>query len=1039
MSQPRNLSPICTSVPLDNRLYLTIKIFDHPVISLFDSGASSTVIGASGLDFLKSKDIPYDISPVDLKVFTADGISQQCDGKTCLPITLNGITKFIDCLVVPAVTHTFILGIDFGISFGLKVDLRNKIFETLSPLVSSNDEVHLVSVTSGPSIHDLLSLKEDQKKRLECAISKFHELVSSKLGRTTLYEHYIDTGDATPVKQRQYLLSPAMQIHLHREVDDMLRLGVIRESNSAWSSPILLVKKKNGELRACYDARRLNLVTVRDSYPLPRTDAILNRLRDARYLSSIDLRKAFWQIPLEKTSCAKTAFCVPGKGLFEFVVMPFGLSNSPQSLQRVMERILGPVLLGEQVFVYLDDIIIASPTFESHINTLNEVARCLKEAGFTINLEKCQFCRSSLSFLGFVVDQQGLRTDPSKVSAILNFPTPRNTTEIKRVNGLISYYRRFIKDYARLSAPITSLLKGRGKGRTIQWTPEAENSFQEIKRRIATAPVLASPDFSKDFLIQTDASDVAVGAVLFQEFEGKEHPIAFASRTLTASERKYSATERELIGVIFGIEHFRGYVEGTSFCVITDCAALKWLNNLREPTGRLARWSMRLSQFTFSIKHRPGKQNIVPDALSRAIYLLDVKNLIPDEWYLDMLRRLQSNPDKFPNFRVQNNYLYKYMPSPYPIESNIPDWKLVIPTANRLQILQECHDEPSAAHFGVSKTLNRISELYYWPKLRQSVSKYIRNCKVCAAQKITCRSRCGFMGREKEISFPFQLVSMDLMGPFPKSLKGNRFLFVITDWFTKFVLVHPLREATTKPIIRFLKEQVFSIFGVPQVVLSDNGSQFISKEFTSFLDSLQVQKLWHTARYHPQINPTERVNRVIGTALASYIKENHREWDKHIFDIAQAIRSASHDVTGVPPNFLMFGRHVPLTGDFYGPTSSTDNLSISNRLYWSHELSHLPEFYENVKKRLHKAYQVNSKTYNLRKREFKFSEGDIVWKRNFSLSDASKYYSKKLAPKFVACRISKVISPLVYKLEDFEGRDLGEFHIKDLQENKCEF
>lgn len=540
--------------------------------------------------------------------------------------------------------------------------------------------------------------------------------------------------------------------------------------------------------------------------------------------------------------------------------------------------------------------------------------------------------------------------------------------------------------------------------------------------------------------MQTDASDLAVGAVLFQELDDGEHPISFASRTLTSVERKYSATERELIGVIFGIEHFRGYIEGTRFCVITDCAALKWLNNLREPTGRLARWSLRLSQFDFEIRHRPGKQNVVPDALSRAICQINVENFVLDEWYTNMLISVQERPDEFPNFRVENNLLYKFLPTPYPMESNISDWKLVIPTNNRREILEKYHNDVSGSHFGLSKTMHRITEFYYWPKLKQSVSEHVKSCKVCAAHKANNRCRPGLMGQEKKISFPFQLISMDLMGPLPRSVRGNKYLFVVTDWFSKFVFVQPLRTATSKPIIKFLAENVFSIFGVPQIVLCDNGPQFISREFKSFLNKYKVQKIWYSARYCPQINFTERINRVLKTVISSYIQENHREWDKYVFDIAQAIRSARHDVTEIPPSFLVFGRHVPISGDFYGPVTSDDNsFEIESRLFWAKELSNLPELYKNVSERLHKAYLNNSRQYNLRRRPLKFVRGDIVWKKNYVLSDASKDFASKLSPKYIPCRVVKVISPLVYHLEDLDGHSLGNWHVKDLKENNCEF
>lgn len=706
------ISPVCSSLPHDNRPYLDLQIHSFPIRCLLDSGASHTVIGSSGLSFLQQHNIPFTICQLPFSVSTADGTPQTVLGEVELPFSIHNVTKFLKCLVVPSITQAFILGVDFGATFNLRFDFAQNTW--------SFGPVSQISVLN--TIQSRETLSSVQQQTLNQTIEGFSKLVSETLGRTSLVEHYIDTGAARPFKQRQYMLSPAMQQHLHREVNDMLKLGVIQPSNSPWSSPILLVTKKNNELRACFDGRKLNSVTVKDSYPLPHIDSILNRLRDARYLSSIDLRKAFWQIPLEESSKEKTAFCVPGMGLFEFVVMPFGLSNSPQMLQRTMERILGPDLLNGPAFVYLDDVIIASPTFDSHIATLNLICDRLSAAGFRINLDKCEFCRPSLSFLGFIIDQNGLRTDPDKVNAMVNFKTPTNTTEIKRMIGLVSYYRRFIKDFSSIAAPITSLLHHRKKGQPIVWTPEAESAFQEIKLRIASAPVLASPNFDEPFYIQTDASDVGLGAVLFQKLNGSEHPIAFASRTLTTAERKYSATERELLGVIFGIEKYRGYIEGTKFTVITDCSSLTWLHRLREPSGRLSRWCLRLSQFTFDVEHRPGCKNIIPDALSRQITLLDIHSLLPDTWYLNMIDKVNDNPDQYPDFKVENKALYKHFPSILPNTSNIPDWKLVIPTDNREPLLQQMHDDPTSAHLGISKTMSRILEFYYWPKLKQSVA-----------------------------------------------------------------------------------------------------------------------------------------------------------------------------------------------------------------------------------------------------------------------------------------------------------------------------
>lgn len=1021
--RPPCISPLLIKKPMDNRPHVKIGIGDRTVTALVDTGATNSVLGSEGWELLSdyyrqglvTSNVPH--------VIVADGSSNQVTGAVALKVKLGSLERTINFLLVPTLAYSHLLGADFCDAFRLSMNFRNFSWQTPSE--------RAIGCVEGVSGQD--NLLPEQLKMLDRVVGRYRTLANTETGCVTTAVHRIDTGDSLPFKQRQYPLSPAMQKHLHAEIKKMLDLGVIQPSNSPWSSPVLLVKKKNGEFRACFDGRRLNSVTVPDSYPLPRTDSILNRLRNARYLSSIDLKSAFWLIPLEESSRPKTAFCVPGLGLMEFKVMPFGLSNSPQTLQRTMEQTLGPILHREEAFVYLDDIIIPSSTFEQHVATLNEIFECLKRAGFRVNFEKCKFCCSSLKFLGFVVDQMGLRTDPDKVAAIQRFRTPRTTTEVKRLIGLVSYYRIFLPDLSTISSPITALIKNKKKGQPIRWSSEAESAFEKVKQLISNAPILISPNFEKPFFIQTDASAVALGVMLFQVQDGLEHPVAYASRALTSAEQKYSATERELLGVIFGIEKFRGYVEGTHFTVITDCAALTWLHRLNQPTGRLARWALRLSQFAFDVKHRPGKLNVVPDFLSRDVAAMNIVNLTPDQWYLDMVDKVVRNPNDFPCFRVEGDHLYKHVPSAIPTP-NIPEWKLVVPTANRDEVLKFCHDDPTSAHFGIAKTIAKVSEFYYWPRMRSSISHYIRNCLVCGAQKSSHEARPGLMGQYKKISFPFQLISLDLLGPFPRSKKGNQHLLVVTDWFTKFVLVQPLGRATAAPIIRFLENQVFLIFGVPQIVLCDNGVQFVSAEFRKLMKEYKVQKIWYNCKYTPQVNPTERVNRTIVTAISSYIQKDHTTWDENIYKIAHAIRAAKHDVTLFSPNFLTFGRYVPTDGTFFGPVPDDQRvIEIDERIRWDQDQQELPPIFTEVRKHLKNAYERSKIHYNLRKRHYTHAVGDRVWKKSYVLSDAAKKFSAKLSPKYILCEVTRVISPLVYELTDMHGKQQGRWHIKDLK------
>jgi len=1005
----------------DERPFIDVAISKTHVSALIDSGANHSILGKQGLHLISSLNLQ--IQPDhSLNVFTADGSPQVVLGRVSLPISIKRVTREINVLVVPSVQHPLILGIDFCKKFHLSIDFHKRQWQ------SGFSEIATVN-----RICPFSSLTPEQQASLERVKKHYSDLGSKGLGRTNLVKHIIDTGEALPIKQRYHRLSPAMQTHLNAELDKMLELAVVRPSKSPWSSPVLLVKKSSGKHRLCFDGRKLNSVTKKDAYPLPYVSAILDKLRDANFLTSIDLKSAFWQIPLEEGSCEKTAFTVPGRGLFEFVRMPFGLCNAAQSQQRLMDQIFRPEL-EPNVFVYLDDIIIVTSTFENHISILYEVLNRLKDAGLTVNADKCEFCRPSLSYLGFIVDQQGLRTNPDKVEAINSFPQPKNVTEMKRFIGMASWYRRFVPNFSAIAAPLVGLTKGKQKKNELTWTEEAKEAFKQLKSALISSPVLVSPDFSLPFTIQTDASNYGIGAVLTQTFDNEEHVIAYASRVLNQAERNYSVTERECLSVVFALEKFRCYVEGTEFTVVTDHASLLWLQRMQEPTGRLARWAVKLQQFNFKLVHRPGPLNVVPDALSRApleVATLDSFGDSTDPWYNKLRESITNAPQDYPGWLIKDNLIYKLVPSEHNLPINLSNWKLVVPTDKRKAILQKCHDDPLSAHLGIFKTYRRVSENYYWPKLKAYVVRYVTRCPTCLSQKVSQQTTPGLMGNQKIANVPWQIISMDIMGPFPRSSSGNTCVLVITDWFSKFTLTYALRQATANKICEIVERDVFLLFGVPETIMVDNGVQFRSTKFQSLLKKYEVPKLWYNAKYHAQVNFCERSNRVIKTALKSYISENQRHWDVELPRITQAIRTATHEITEYPPSFLMFGRHVPTSGRFY--SSNDDTIPNVDRKSYASQLPELREIFKRVESRLARAHLRNAHHYNLRRRPLEFMPGDTVYKRNYTLSDATAYYSSKLAPKFIRCTISKKISRLVYELIDSEGKNLGRWHVKDLK------
>lgn len=924
--------------------------------------------------------------------------------------------------------HDIILGMNFFGAFDLCIDTKRNI--TSNAILNSDVEISEIDIRT--SIVPRESLLPNQQVVLESLIQEMKTEIGTGLGRTHLLEHRIDTGDHLPVNQRQYPFSPPIMKELEQEIQDMIEMDVVEPSHSSWRSPVLLVKKSTGKNRLCLDSRQLNKVTKKDSYPLPRVSVILDSLKNAQYLSTIDLKSAFWQVPLEEESKQKTAFGLAGKGLYQFKVMPFGLCNASQTQQRLMDRLFPPQFEGK-VFSYLDDIVLVDSNFESHIASLKWVLEQLKMAGLTVNMEKCQFARSSLKYLGYIVDKDGLRTDPDKVGAILNYPKPSTFTELKRFIGLASWYRRFVPNFAMVAAPLHDMTKGGKKGKTVTWTNEAEKAFMDLKTALTSTPVLKVPDYSKEFSIQCDASNYGVGAVLIQAFDGTEMPIAYTSRKLTDRECKYSASERELLSVLHAIEQFRPYVEGSHFKVITDHSALQWLHKNKDPHGRLARWAMCLQQFDYEVTHRKGKDNIVPDALSRAlpeeISVIEITPSDKDDWYKSIEKGI-SEGSASSDWEINQQQLWKYLPlKQFPDENY--SWKLVIPEKLRNQVLKECHDDPTSGHLGMKKSINRTRQHYYWPSLIQDVKDYVRKCQVCAKHKVSQLPPSGKLGLHREVTEPFQMLSVDLMGPFPRSKHGNTMLLVFSCWFSKFSLLFPLRNGKTSLITKILEEQIFLIYGTPKVIICDNGKQFTSNEFKDLANTYGVE-LWFTPYYHPQANPTERVNRVIGTAIASYINDNHKEWDHYIPHIGHALRTAVHEVTGKTPAYLVFGRETSVHGTKSSHFDSSNPIDF-NRDSIEDKIKLRKEIFDDVNTRLKKSYETNKQYYDKRRRVCEYRVGEIVWKRTKHLSNANKNFMAKLSPKFEKAVITEKISADVYKLKNLRGKDVGKWHSSDLK------
>lgn len=986
-----------------------------------DSGANKIFLGESGWKILKSLGVKLNSDKhVTCTVATSD--SCECIGIITVPIRLRNIVKVMDVYVVPKLRHSLILGINFWVNMGIVPDMRRGEW-----YFSSQD-------LQVPTVNCIeFDLSNEQQIRLNETVNEYFAKIDDKKGCTTLIKHKIVTS-SPPIKQRYYPVSPFKQKIIDEELDKMIKQGVVERSKSAWSSPVLLVPKKDGTQRFCVDFRKLNAVTEKDAYPLPYINSILSKLSSAKYLTSLDIESAFWQVALEDDSKQYTAFTVPGRGLYQFTRLPFGLHNSPATFQRLIDTIFGPEL-EPYVFCYLDDIIVVAPDFDKHLEILEEVFKRLYDAGLTLKREKCFFCRPELKYLGYVVNRNGVHVDPDKVACITNMPIPKTVTEVRRVIGMISWYRRFIPSFSDLTAPLTNLLR---KGSKFIWDDQCENSFRGIKDALVSAPILTCPNFDHPFILQTDASSYAVGSVLTQRYDDREHVICYLSRTLSRQERKYSATERELLSVLWSIEKLRCFLEGAKFSVVTDCYSLQWLDNLKNPQGRLGRWALRLQQFDYTVVHRKGKENVVPDALSRLIVDEDIElncvklEEIRDKWYVKMCNRVKNSPLNFPKWRISDSKLYKYTELDFPeLRHNEDFWKLVVPKERRRQIIRNCHDVPTAGHLGIYKTFNRVARLYYWPQMKYDISRYVRSCEICQKSKPEQKPPAGLMGDRVVADRCWQVISMDLFGPLPKSKQGNMHIFVVTDNFSKFNLFFPIRRAIAQTITKLLEEQVFLTYGVPQLIRCDNGVQFKGKIFSDLTQKYGVRILFNP-NYHAAPNATERYNRVLKTMISSYIKENQRDWDINLSALGCALRTARHEVTGQTPYFINFGKEMCLHGSEY-----QHNNIASNDVHPTSEqrLVALNKMRGFVAKRIGEAYNRSRKQYNTRRRDVQFDKGDLVWKRKYALSDAGNYFTAKLAGKFEGpYRVRKKLGYCVYMLEDLSGRVCkGNWHVKDLK------
>ena len=774
-------------------------------------------------------------------------------------------------------------------------------------------------------------------------------------------DHVIKLIDgAKPQYRRSFRLSPAEYEEMKRQITEFLAKGWIVPSNSPWGSPLLFVPKKDGGLRMVIDYRAVNKLTVRNAYPLPNIADLHDRLHGAAWFTALDLASGYYQFRLNQEDQPLTALTTP-LGLFQFTVLPMGLTNAPSTFQAVMNRVLGKY--SDFCLVYLDDILIFSKTKEDHVRHVQLVMAALREQKFYLRLHKCAFGRSEVAYLGHIVGREGLKPDPKKVSAVADWPVPKDIHQLRSFLGLTNYFRKFILGYSVLVKPLTDQLKAAQAG--IRWSAEAQQAFENVKTSLCSAPVLRLPDFEKKFELVADACDHGVGALLMQD----GHPCCFLSKKFSPAEANYTTGEKELLAVVYALQEWRCYLEGLNFTVVTDHNPLTFFHQQQTLSRRQARWYEYMSRFVFQWEYRPGRINVAdplsrrpePSAAQFALSALTrsqaaapsaaaappAKSAVPPAPAKPSRKRKQTEP-----LTVEDNSFQKggaeeslfdpeapelkdlmtrcregYLQDPWfskasntgELEARDGLWwlgdRLVIPDWNdlRLECMEAIHDTPFSGHLGVHKSIRRATRIYWWPTIRMDVKSHVLTCTLCQRNKPRNERRAGQMTPLQIPGRRWESVSMDLITDLPQTENGKDAICVFVDRLTKMVHLYP---CTTKISARGLAlafmYEVFRHHGVPREIVSDRDPRITSLFWKEVCRLLGVKQCLSTA-YHPQSDgQTERMNRTVEEILRHYVGPRQDDWDERLPGVEFAINDAWQENIGNTPFMLNFGQH-PLT------------------------------------------------------------------------------------------------------------------------------
>lgn len=876
------------------------------------------------------------------------------------------------------------------------------------------------------------------------------------VGLTSLIEHKIDTGSAEPIRQRQFRLPQSCLDEVGSQIQDMLRRDQIEESTAPWCSQMLIVKQvtRDGTVkyRFVLDLRKLNDVTVKDSYPLPRIDATLDALGGAKFFSVIDMARGYFQVPIAEVDRCKTAFMANNK-LYQFKVMPLGLANAPSTYSRLMNMVLKG-LTWKTCLVYLDDTIIFSKSFEDHLVHLEEVLTRIVNANLKLRPDKCTFAADDVHYLGYVITPYGIKPDPNKVSSIVSLPFPKTPRELVRFLGATRFYQMFIHDFSDIAYPLYKAAQSLSKFRRLSALQSTRDAFELLKTKLSTSPVLAYPDFSKDFVVQCDASIKAVGAVIGQLNNNQFQPVSYASRHLTKTETRYTTTERELLAITYAAHKFRPYLYGRSCTFVTDHKPLATLKELHDPLGRIGRLFSHLKDMNYKIVYQPGAENVTADMLSRdtveanSLVLSSTVNWSVEQSMDPVLRLIEEllssgtpwadqmarNPELLAWNRVRSQLcirdgvLYRIS-----LGSTGEKSQIVVPSHLVPLVLKLSHDIPLAGHRGFDKTLETVSETFYWPSLSVDVKLYCESCHLCQTKKPSNFTPVAPL-KPIQVTAPWMLIGIDITGPLKRTSTGNEYVILAIDYFSKFCIAKAIPNATAETSAKFLFDEVVCRFGCPKSIITDHGRNFDAELFRQLCSKLQIQKL-NSTFYHPEGNGlVERTIRSIKQIITMYINPVHNNWDEYLQAAISAYNTHTSASTKFSPYEILFARKpIVITDAILKPSVSSSPVPLDAYLRNMHDTSR--QLHLRVNSNLEKAHEEQKKFYDRDVNEkYKFLIGDYVLLSNErqKVGESRSFTPKFLGPFVIIDHYNSVN----YVIEDLVTRKTQAVHFNRLKPYK---